>query len=147
MTPVTIVGMVAGGLLILTASAVFLIKKEFPAGGLGVALIGLVLIGMSQWSSIKISTAGVSVDLQVVKAQLEQTAAAAEEIATQAQQTAASVQTTREQVAALTQQLQSRNVLSDAALRPIRAKLDAAPRADSIRLRTAREKLDRIARP
>jgi len=147
MTPVTIVGMVAGGLLILTAAAVFLLKKEFPAGGLGVALIGGVLIGMSQWSSIKISAGGVSVDLQVLKAQVQQTAVAAEEIATQAQQTAVSVETTREQVAALTEQLQSRNVLSDAAARPIRAKLDAAPRADLSRLRAARENLDRVTRP
>src|SRR5919108_3042283 len=128
MTAVTIVGMVAGGLLIATACIVFLLKKDFPAGGFGVAVIGLVLIGMSQWTSFKITAAGVS--LEAVKAQVQKTAAAAEEIATQAQQTAASVETTREQVATLAQQLQSSNVLSAAAVRPIRAKLDTAPRAD-----------------
>lgn len=147
MTPVTIVGMVAGGLLIVTASVVFFIKREFPVGGVGITLIGLVLIGMSQWSSIKITTAAFSVDLQVLKAQVEQTAAAAAEIATQTQQTAASVETTREQIAVLTRQLESRNLLSEAAVRPIRATLEAAPRADLSRLRAVRENLDRIATP
>ena len=48
MTAVTITGLIAGSVLILTASIVFLLKKEFPVGGIGVAMIGLVFIGMSQ---------------------------------------------------------------------------------------------------
>lgn len=42
MTPVTISGMVAGGLLILTTIAIFWTKKEFPGGGVAVTLVGLV---------------------------------------------------------------------------------------------------------
>jgi len=145
MTAVTVVGMVAGGLLIVTAWVVWL-KTKTPTAGVGAALFGLVLIGMSQWTSIKISAAGFSVDLQAVKAQVKQTAAAAEELATQAQQTAASVETTREQVATLAQQLQTKNILSDAAVRPIRARLDTAPRAGVNRLRAVKENLSRVTR-
>jgi hypothetical protein len=145
MPAVIIVGVAAGSLLIVTF-CVLLLRKSNPAGGVWVAVIGAVLIGMSLFARIKISGAGVSVELETVKAQVQQTAAAAEEIATQAQQTAASVETTREQVATLAQQLQSRNILSDAAVRPIRAKLDTAPRADVNRLRAVKENLSRVTR-
>lgn len=144
MSPVTVVGMVAGGLLIVTACAVFLNKKEFPAGGLGVALVGLVLIGMSQWTSIKVNTPGGSVEFAALQKDVKQTAEAADELATQAQETAASVETTRQQVTALTQQLQNNKVLTATAVAPIRAKLETAPRADVSRLRIAKDNLSRV---
>jgi hypothetical protein len=101
---------------------------------------------MSLVAKIKISSAGVSVELEAVKGQVQQTAAAAEELATQAQRTATSVETTREQVATLAEQLQTGNILSAAAVKPIRAKLDTAPRADVNRLRAVKENLSRVAR-
>jgi hypothetical protein len=147
MTPVTIAGMVMGVLLILTAIAVFWSKKAFPVGGVAVTLVGLVLIGMSQWTTIKINAGGASIDLRTLRAQVQETAAAAEEVASQAQQAAAAAETTREQVAVLARQLETRNVLPSAAARSIRATLDTAPRADLERLRSAQEDLGRVTRP
>lgn len=145
MTPVTIVGMAAGAVLILTAVAVFWSKKAFPAGGVMVSMVGLVLIGMSQWSSIKITAAGAT--LEVVRAEIRQTAAAADEVAAQAEQAAAAVEATKQQLASLTGLLETRQVLPAAAAQPIRARLAAAPNVDLTKLGTARATLKRVIKP
>lgn len=139
MTAVTIAGIVAGGILILAAVTVFLIKKEFPAGGVTVTLIGLVLIGMSQWSSIKLTAAGVT--LEALTNNVKQMAAAAEEVATQAEQAAAGVETTRQQLVGLSQELETKQVLPPAVVRPIQSKLYNMPRADLSKLAKARADL------
>jgi len=145
MTTVTVVGMAAGGVLILTAVAVFLVKKEFPAGGVVVTMVGLVLIGMSQWSSIKFTAAGAT--LEVLRHEIRRTAAAAEEVAAQAEETAAAVEATKLQLASLTGLLETRQVLPATMAQPIRAKLSAVPSVDLSKLRTARGDLKRLARP
>jgi hypothetical protein len=139
MTAVTIVGMAAGGVLILTAVAVFLIKKEFSPGGVMVTIVGLVLIGMSQWSSIKLTGAGVT--LEVLRDQITQTAAAADEVAAQAENAAAGLEATKRQVANLAQLLETKQVLPATAVQPIRAQLSAVPSVDRSKLATARSKL------
>src|SRR5262249_31481902 len=119
--------------------AVFLIKKEFPAGGVMVTIVGLVLIGMSQWSSIKLTAAGVT--LEVLRDQIRQTAAAADEVAAQAENAAAGVEATKRQLAHLTQLLETKQVLPATAAQPIRAQLSAVPSVDRAKLATARSKL------
>jgi hypothetical protein len=145
MTAVTVVGMNAGCVLVLAAVAVFLIKKEFPAGGVMVTIVGLVLIGMSQWSSIKLTAAGVT--LEVLRHEIRQTAAAADEVAAQAQNAAAGVEATKRQLANLTQLLETRQVLPATLAQPIRAQLSAVPSLDRSKLAAAREALNRIRRP
>ena len=145
MAPVTIVGMAAGAVLILTAVAVFWNKKEFPTGGVMITLVGLVLIGMSQWSNIKISAAGATVE--VVRDEIKKTAEEVDQVAAQAQLAAGAVEATRQQLASLTDLLESKQVLSAATTQPIRAKLEAAPRADVMKLGTARENLKRVIKP
>jgi len=145
MTPVTIVGMAAGAVLILTAVAVFWSKKDFPPGGVMVSMVAVVLIGMSQWSSIKITAAGAT--LEVVRDQIRQTAAVADEVAAQAQQAAATVEATKQQLANLTDLLETRHVLPAAATQPIRAQLAAAAKVDLTKLRTARATLSRVIKP
>lgn len=145
MAPVTIVGMAAGAVLILTAVAVFWNKKEFPTGGVMITLVGLVLIGMSQWSNIKISAAGATVE--VVRDEIKKTAEAVDQVAAQAQLAAGAVEATRQQLASLTDLLESKQVLSAATAQPIRAKLEAAPRTDVMKLGTARESLKRVIKP
>lgn len=141
MTTVSLVGLIAGSALILTAIVVFVLKREFPAGGVAVTMVGLVLIGMSQWSSIKISAGGATLDLQV-----RQTAAAAAAVAEQAERAAVAAETTRQQVAVLARQLESRNVLTTASVRSIQTSLEASPRVDLSRLQSARADLNRITR-
>jgi hypothetical protein len=139
LTLVTIVGMAAGAVLILTAVAVFWSKKDFPAGGVMVSMVGLVLIGMSQWSSIKITAGGATIE--AVRAEITKTAAAAEEVAAQAQQAAEAVEATKKQLASLTDLLETRQVLPAAAAEPIRARLAAAPNVDLTKLGKARATL------
>ncbi|MCJ8502977.1 hypothetical protein [Desulfatitalea alkaliphila] len=145
MSIVTLVGIVAGGLLILTAVVVFLLKKEFPAGGIMVTLIGLVLIGMSQWTTIKV--AGPGFDLELLRDQIMKTAAATEEVAEQVQQAVAGFDATKVQIANLTEHLQARAVLAPADAVMIRQKLDRVPQIDVNRLKNARTSLRRIAQP
>jgi hypothetical protein len=143
--PASLVGMVLGALLILTAIAVFWTKKDFPAGGLGVTIIGLVLIGMSQWSSFSLKAGGL--ELQAVQKQLRETVAAAAEVADEAHNSAAAAETTRQQVASLTAQLAARNLVTPQASAAIRRALDAAPRSDTIRLRMATDRLRVLNKP
>jgi hypothetical protein len=142
MPPVVIAGMIAGGALILTAIAVFLMKKEFPAGGIGVAVVGLVCIAFSQWSSLEIEVGGLR--LKALRDAIEQTAAAAEVVAEQAERAAASAENTKLQLAELTRHIESRAVLPPALVRPIRERVVAAPTFDPDRLRRARTELERV---
>jgi len=147
MSPVTVAGMVMGILLILVAIAVFWSRKDFPPGGVAITVVGVVLIGMSQWNSIKIDAGGVSIDLTTIKTQIQQTATAVDQVAEQAERTAAAAETTRQQLVALTGQLGAKRVLTPAALQPIHTSLNAVPRVDVTRLRTARENMRRITKP
>jgi hypothetical protein len=142
MTAVTIVGMAAGGVLIIAAVAVFLSKKEFPAGGVMVTLVGLILIGMSQWSTIKITAAGATVE--VARDEIRTTAEAVDAVAEQTQQAAAAVEATRQQLSNLTAMLENRQVLSAAAVQPIRTELSTAPRIDAAKLKEVRDSLKRV---
>jgi len=142
MSPVVIVGMSAGILLIVTAAWVFVSKKAFPGGGILVVVVGMVLIGMSQWSTITLKGAGV--EFQAVRAKLDSTVSAAAEVAGEAQNAAAAAEATRQQVTTLTSQLAARNLVSPAASAAIRGALDAAPHADIAKLRVATDRLRRL---
>ncbi len=146
---VTIVGMVMGTLLILTAIAVFWSKKAFPAGGIGVTLVGLVLIGMSQWSTIKLKAGGVDVEveLKALKKQVQETAAATADVATETRNAAAGADVTRRQVAILTSQLAERALVAPQASIDIQSALRSAPQFDEKRLVRANERLERIGTP
>lgn len=149
MTTVTIVGMIAGAVLILTAVAVFWSRKDFPTGGVMVTLIGLILIGMSQWSTIRLTTAGTTVELlreelQQTQNELQQTAAAVDAVAAQAQQAAVAVEETNRQIVTVADLLAENQVLSADAVEPIQSKLESVPKIDPMELNTARETLQGV---
>jgi hypothetical protein len=132
--------MAMGVLLILTAVAVFWNKKDFPAGGVGVTMVGLVLITISVVTHAKISVAGATLELQTI-------AKAVDAVAAQTQEAATSLETTKRELISLTSLLEARHVLAGTALQPMRSRLDAAPRVDLARLTAARESLRRIPKP
>ncbi len=148
--------MIAGAVLILTAVAVFWSRKDFPTGGVMVTLIGLILIGMSQWSTIRLTTAGTTVELlreelqetqnelQETQNELQQTAAAVDAVAAQAQQAAVAVEETSRQIVNFADLLEERRVLSPDAVEPIRAEIESAPKIDPMELDTARETLQGV---
>ncbi len=139
MSTVSIVGMIAGGILVLTAVVVFLAKKEFPAGGIMVTAIGLVLIGMSQWTSIKLS--GLGINIEVLRNEIAETAAAADEVAAQAEQAAAGLEATKQQLASLTRQLDANRALPGRAAQPIQQQISSIPTVDRSKLTAARATL------
>ena len=145
MSAVIIVGLAAGSVLILTAVIIFLKNREFPAGGIAVTLIGLVLIGMSLWSKVEIEGGGIKIT--VLRTALTETAAAADEVAAQAEQAAAAAEATRRQLASLTQLMENRGLLAPAVTRSIQQQLAEVPAFDRTRLERARLDLRRLASP
>lgn len=145
MTVITMVGLGAGSLLVLSAVYIFVLKKEFPAGGIGVVMVGLVFIGMSQWSSFTLTVGPAKIE--AMQQMIIDTARAAEAVAAQAEKAAAEVEATRTQLTVLTKQLEVRNVLPAATIRPIQERLSVVPKVDVSKLRDARKDLDRLAKP
>jgi hypothetical protein len=145
MTAVTVAGLVAGNLLIFVAASVFYAKKAFPAGGVGVAAIGLVLVGMSHWTYVKIAAGGVTIE--TMRNDIRRTADAADAVAAEAQQAGESLKQVRQQVVNLTRLLDSSHVVSPAATQPIRDTLNRAPTVNIERLESARVTLKQIRVP
>lgn len=54
MNATSIVGVIGGAALLLTAIGVFIVKREFPSGGVTVTFVALALIGLSQWSTMEV---------------------------------------------------------------------------------------------
>jgi cell division protein FtsB len=130
--------MVMGVLACLTALGIFLSKKEFPVGGVGVLGIGFVLIGMSQWTSFKFQAGGVNFEaVQNLQKQIQATASSAAAIAQEAQKTAAAQDVTRQQLATLTKQLATNRTLAPQSAEAIGGAIARAPRADTNQLRAA----------
>jgi hypothetical protein len=144
MTAVTIVGIIAGCVLVVTAVVIFLAKKEFPTGGVMITAIGLILIGMSQWSSITLS--GMGIEIKAMRQEIAQTAAAADEVAAQAEQAAAGIEATKEQLTSLTHELDTRQVLPVAVTEMIRARLSTVRNVDVSKLNAARTDLKAVIR-
>lgn len=141
MNAVAVVGIVAGAALIAVACLVFAQKKEFPLGGVGVTLVGVVLIGMSQWTTIRIKGAGLDIDLRTLQAQITETAAAVDAVAEATVSTAAQVETTQTQLLEVTEQLERRQLLVPSTLSDIRGRMEAAPQADTTRVNAVRENI------
>ena len=146
MSAVTLVGLIAGAALIAAAIYVFVSKKEFSAGGVGVSLVGLILIGMSQWTNIKVKGGGVDIDLSTLREQVNKTATAVDAVAKEANSTAAVANETRDQLLSLSTQLERRDVLPAANTRAMRDSLVGTPRIDTTAVTAARRHLNQIIR-
>lgn len=142
MTPVTIVGMAAGSLLILTAAAIFWSQKAFPAGGIAVSVVAFAMIGMSQWTTIKIEAGGAK--MEVTREEVLQIAAATNELADQAENVAAAIEVSKAQIRDVLNVLENRDILSAAAAQPIRHRLNTAPTIDIDRIQEARSEMWRV---
>ena len=146
MSSVTTVGLIAGAALIAAAIYVFVSKKEISAGGVGVSLVGLILIGMSQWTTIKVKGGGVDIDIRTLQEQVTRTASAVDAVAQEANSTAAVANETREQLLVLSTQLERRDVLPSASSRALRDSLGRAPRIDTAAVNAARLQMNEIIR-
>lgn len=155
----TFVALLAGVALIITAVVVFVVTLSFPVGGLGITLVGLVLITVSQWSKIKLSGEGLELERRLttversvqtveqsvrrVQADVNQTTQAASIVATQAQAAAQAVDTTNRQLVELTRVLESRQAVPPSSAQSIYRELKTAPRVDINKLKGASEALQK----
>jgi hypothetical protein len=144
MSPIAVVAMIMGVLLILAAIGIAWSKKEFSAGCVTITLVGVILIGLTQWTTIKFKSGGLDVELSTLKQQLKQTAAAVDAVAAETETAAQATEAGRQELRSLVNQLGSHNVLPPVALQPVRASLDTLHKVDFSKIRMAREDLRRI---
>ena len=135
MNPVTVVGMIAGLFLIGVVVVIAYRKHEVSAGSVALAVIGLVLIGMSQWTSIRIKGGGVDIDLSALERQVHATAAAVQTLAEETVATAAVAESTRDQLQTLAVDLRRSNVVSAAFANTLTDSLAARPDVDTAAIR------------
>lgn len=74
-----IFGIVLGASILIVAILISIIKREMSAGGAGYCLIGVILLGMSIWTSIKVELpGGIVVELETKLKEYEQVIASIE---------------------------------------------------------------------
>ena len=136
------VGLFVGAVVALSAVWVFLKKQEFSLWGTAVLGFGVVLIGMSVWSNIKIRASEGGIEFEVLRQQVQQTAQAAAKVAEEVETVAQIVEGSKRQLLDLTEVLQTGGNVPAATLQPIRDSLRAFPTIDRARLDSARVTLD-----
>lgn len=138
MSPTTL-GMILGTLLIISAIVIFFMRKEFSKEGVLVVFGGIVLVGMSGWSSIRVSALGV--DVEALQKRVDSTVQSVTQVAAQTDSAAVAVDTTKNQLSALARELADSDALSKEESARIIGALARAPRADRVMLRSAAVKL------
>lgn len=141
---VTVTGLVAGAALVFAVIWVIMKKQEFSVGAIGLALVGLVMIGMSQWSTIRISGGGMDIDISTLQRQVAETAEAVDALAEETVATANVAETTRDQLLSLSSELQRARTLPTGVTGAIRDSLTAAPHVDTANIRNLRSSMARI---
>ena len=137
-----IAGLAVGVLMVLAVLIVFVRKQALGGGGLALALLGVVLIGMGVWGNIRVSAAGVELD--VVRQEVRRTAAAAAAVAAAADSIVGAVEVHRVGLRTLAEQLEGARVITRPQLDAISQLLTPVP-VDRARLDTARMALDSTA--
>lgn len=138
-TAAFISGLALGIVALLSVCVVLVFRdKQLGIGGAVVAVVGLVLVGMSVWGQVKIKVSETGLEVGLVRevAEAVRTVAAEVDAAAQAQEVS------RQQFVALTQELQQNRVLPTSAMQSIRSSLESIPSVDRARLETARAQLD-----
>ncbi len=160
-----VVGMVFGAFMIGSVCVVFIKRSTFGMGGGTLSVLGVLLIGMSVWSTARfeVSPEGLKVQVEQLQERVErvqeraetisgevrETQARAEELAGEVEQVqtaarniskeladvALTTRTSSQQVLRLSEALQEREVLDPAVGREIHERLMRAPEIDVDRIR------------
>lgn len=140
------VGIALGSIAVLSACVVWLRHQTFGAGGAGLSLVGVALVGLSLWTSISFSMSegGFEARFDRLEGQVSDVASATETVTTEVQKIAEATETSRTQIVDLTQVLAERKLVAPEAASSIRAEAARAPRADAQELSRAAERLRAI---
>jgi hypothetical protein len=133
----TVAGIVVGSLLLLAVAIQLLVRGEMPHGGVILALVGMILVGMSVWVRINVSfgSEGLQIALQ-----------SASEIAEEVEALGASVEGLQAQLDSLTGAMVATATGEDLLrLQGIQAEVRRLPTVDRRSLATTITRLDSLA--
>ncbi len=136
-TIVFIVAMILGALLIVAVAVRYWKQGTAGLGGAGLAVIGVLCIGLSLWSTIEIEAGDVKLKLNTLADQLDAVTA---EMA----KSADSQEQTKNQVIQLAGRMQSALPAAGTEFRDIRTQLERIPSVDRQKLEGVRHQLKLI---
>lgn len=130
-------GLVLGIAVIVSVLWVWLRRQVFGTGGAVLSAIGVLLVGLSIYSNVQISGAGIQIQVQRLADQVNEVHETTGVISEQVINVADNAQTTQNQFLALTEELRSVPSISEAELEQVRQPVLEARPIDLERLRAA----------
>ena len=141
-----VVGIVIGGAAVIISATVWLKKQKFGAGGATLSLVGLVLIGLPVWSSVKLTLpggGGLDAQFRELRLRVEQVAGATQQISQEVATLANISETTRAAFGELTGALEAQQPLRPDHLQMMRARVLDSGAIDHVKL----ERANRVLSP
>jgi len=135
-TATYIVGIGLGILAVASACYVWVSHQTFGVGGCTLSVVGLVLVGLSIWSGVKIKVGegGLEAEFQRLSRQVEAVAQANETVIQEVKKIATVTETGKQQFIELTRVLEAQRVAKPTQLENIRKPVLTAPTVDLKRL-------------
>lgn len=99
------VGLLVGVIVMLSVVYVFIKERTLNTGGVVLSLIGMILIGLSIWSNIKIQTEGLTLELKKIKGEVSQLASASKVVTEEVTKITRDIDASNQQVLNLTRVL------------------------------------------
>ncbi len=122
-----VVGMILGAFVLISVCVVWLRHQKLGGGGTGLSVIGIVLVGLSIWSSVKLQVGDVRVELETLRARVQQVADAGAKISEETARVAESTAGNRDAILNLTQELGQRQMLAPEQMRSLHEILQRTP--------------------
>lgn len=129
-----VIGLILGSLLLVVVAITWFRKQIFGFGGAGLSVIGLVLLGLSLWTSVNIRVGGWETQLNLVEQRLAQVEQTNVEMSNDLAEVATIANVTKSQFIDLTTALERPRVPTDR-LRALRSRVEETPRIDPDLLR------------
>lgn len=141
-----VVGMVVGAIMALVASYVLLKGNDFTLNTLGFTAFGVLLIGMSVWSQVKIQVNEQGLSFEVLRQQVQQTAEEVLAVAEQVDVAAQALEDNRMRLTSLAGTLVRRDLVPQAEIQRILGPEADIPHVDRERLENTRLRLEDVTR-
>jgi hypothetical protein len=104
-----LVGLFVGVIVILSVVFVFVKSQTLNSGGIMLTLVGMILIGLSIWSNIKLEGEGFTIELNKIKSDVNRVATASTAVNEEVIRIAKDVNSNNQQVAELSKVISENN--------------------------------------
>jgi hypothetical protein len=127
-----IAGIILGSIAVLSAVYVWVKDRTFGMGGGALSLAGIVLVGLSIWSSvrIKVNESGLEADFNRLQSQVSEVTKTSLAVTDEVRKIAESTQANKDQFLKLTSALETRQVVRPEVLAAIEKPIESTPTAD-----------------